>query len=198
MTVPSARIVVGVLVLVVLTACGAPKKGTTGPSEGGGEASAEPADAGTKAPIVALMELTLTQEGRPIARLHADGRTEGTEPDGSGKPAYFVPGPTLRADGTIALTKGEFTARVDGDGQIYVVAPAGQGGGEHLFGRIVGNELRLANSQQPWTVRIDGETIRFNGPGFPNRIEGKVDDGVRHTVLVMTAAFFINLAITSQ
>lgn len=160
------------------------------------KAAVQPAE--HDAPIIALMDLTLTQEGRPIASLHADGRTEGTEPDASGKPAYFVPGPTLHGDGTIDLTKGQFTARVDRDGQVYVVAPASQGGRAQLFGRISGNALTLANSAQPWTVRVDGDSIRFNGPGLPNRIEGEVDDRVRHTALVMTAAFFINLAITSH
>ncbi len=172
-----------VLLLASVTACGGAKKDVSEPTAGK-----------TPAPIVALMELTLTQEGRPIARLHADGHCEGTEPDSSGKPAYFVPGPTLRADGMITLSKLTFTARVDRDGQIYVVTPASEGAVAHLFGRITGNEFKLENSSQPWTVRVEGDTLRFNGSGLPNRIEGKVDDRVRHTVLVMAAAFFIDMS----
>jgi hypothetical protein len=150
-----------------------------------------------QAPVVALMDLTITQEGRPIARLHPDGRTQGTEPDSSGKPGRFVPGPTLRADGTISLTVGGFTARVDPDGAIYVVAPPSQESRERLFGRISGQVLTLAGSDD-WAVRVDGDTLRFNGPGFPNKIEGEVDDRVRHTALVLAAAFYIDLAIKSR
>ncbi len=190
----TARVLV--LSLLAATGCGQvpATKGASESAKRGVEASGERAEGEQTAPIVALMELTLTQEGRPIARLHADGHTEGTEPDSSGKPAYFVPGPTLRADGTITL-KGGFAARVERDGKIYVVAPASQGGGEHLFGRISGSELKFASSDQPWVVRIEGDTLRFNGPGFPNRIEGVVNDRVRHTVLVMTAAFFLDMSL---
>lgn len=162
----------------------------------GGEATE--ADEPTDASIISLTSLTITQEGRPIARLWPDGRTEGTEPDSSGKPAHFVPGPTLRADGIIILTKGGFTGRVERDGKIYVVAPAGDAPREHLFGRIVGNQLVLANSEQPWTVRVDGDTIQFNGPGFPNKIEGTLNATSRHTALVMTAAFFLDMSITAR
>jgi hypothetical protein len=146
--------------------------------------------------IIALRAFTISQQGRPIARLHADGRSEGTEPDASGRPARFVPGPTFHADGTIILTKGGFTARVEAGGDIYVVSPPSQGSREHLFGRIAGDELRLATSDLPWAVRIEGNTIRFHGPGFPNQIDGAVDDSLRRTALVMTAAFFIDMSIS--
>lgn len=148
------------------------------------------------APIITLRPLTLSQEGRPIARLFADGRTDGTGPDSTGKPAHWVPGPTLRADGTILLTKGGFTARVERTGDIYVVGSAGGSPREQLFGRISGNELKLASGK--WAVRIEGNTIQFNGPGFPNKIEGPVDARTQHTALVMTAAFFLDMSITAR
>lgn len=108
-----------------------------------------------------------------------------------------MPGPTLRADGTVTLTKGGFTARIERDGSIYLVSPPSQGSREHLFGRISGNHLELASSDLAWAARLEGRTIRFNGPGFPNQIEGPVDDRTRHTALVMTAAFFMDMSITS-
>jgi hypothetical protein len=149
------------------------------------------------APIISLADLTLSQEGRPIARLHADGRSEGTEPDSSGKPAVFVPGPTLRADGTVTLTKGGFSARVERGGDVYIVAPTGTEPREQLFARIVGHELQDAKPNS-WIARVEGDTIRFNGNGFPNKIEGTVDDQRRRTALVMVAVFFIDLELASR
>ncbi|MEM9491812.1 MAG: hypothetical protein AAGC55_21890, partial [Myxococcota bacterium] len=168
------------------------------PSTSGAETSAKSVDGAQQAPIIALMSMTIVQEDRPIARLHADGRAEGTEPDSTGKPARFVRGPTLHSDGTITLTKGGFTARVERDGKIYVVSPPRQGSREFLFGRISGHQLQLANSQESWYVRIEDDIIRFNRPGLPNRIEDVVDDQMRHTALVMVAAFFIDMSITSR
>jgi hypothetical protein len=175
---PSAR----ASVEVVASASGAS-------SDGAPPRSDQPA-----APIIFLADLTLSQEGRPIARLHADGRSEGTEPDSSGKPAKFVPGPTFRLDGTATLTKGGFTARVERDGDVYIVAPPGTEPSEQLFGQIVGNEFRGAKSKA-WTVRVEDDSIHFNGPGLPNKIEGTVDDARRHTALVMAAVFFIDMAL---
>lgn len=192
-------IIVGVALPVLVTAACARKPADhTPPTESGPQASAERGNHQPKASIIGLMNLTISQEGRPIARLRADGRTEGTEPDRTGKPARFVPGPTLHADGTITLTKAGFGARVQRDGNIYVVSAPSRGSREHLFGRISGNVLKLANSDNSWAVRVEGDTIRFNGPGFPNKIEGTVGDRERHTALVMTAAFLIDMSITRR
>ena len=108
-----------------------------------------------------------------------------------------MPGPSLHADGTIALTKGGVTARLERNGDIYIVLPAGKSPREQLAGRIWGNQLTFANSEMPWAVHVDGNTITFNGPGAPNKIEGKVDAAARRTALVMTAAFFLDMSITT-
>jgi hypothetical protein len=162
-----------------------------------------PAQAGhapetVREPVIALRPLTISQQGRTIARLLSDGRTEGSEPDATGLPAHRVPGPTLRPDGTILLTKGGFAARVQRDGDIYVISPPGVSPREHLFGHISGEQLNFADSAESWAVRVDGRTIVFNGPGFPNIIEGAVDAETRRTALIMTAAFFMDMSITSQ
>ena len=148
-------------------------------------------------PIIELRRIDISQDGRPIARLFPDGRTEGTAPDSSGQPAHWVPGPSLHADGTIALTKGGVAARLERNGDIYVVLPAGKSPREQLAGRISGNQLTFANSEMAWAVRVDGNTITFNGPASPNKIEGRVDAAARHTALIMTAAFFLDMSITT-
>lgn len=147
-------------------------------------------------PIIELRRIDISQDGRPIARLFPDGRTEGTAPDSSGQPAHWVPGPWLHADGTIALTKGGVTARLERNGDIYIVLPTGKSR-EQLAGRISGNQLTFASSEMPWAVRVDGNAITFNGPGAPNKIEGKVDEAARHTALIVTAAFFLDMSITT-
>src|SRR5215831_15869057 len=67
----------------------------------------------TSKPTIALGEMTVRFDGNPIAKLHADGRTESVGNSKPGKDATFSPGPTLHADGTIDLTKGGYRARVD-------------------------------------------------------------------------------------
>jgi hypothetical protein len=69
---------------------------------------------------------------------------------------------------------------------------------EQLAGRILGNQLTFASSEMTWAVRVDGNAITFNGPGAPNKIEGKVDEAARHTALIMTAAFSLDMSITTR
>ena len=71
------------------------------------------------AAVIDLRPLTISFRGSPIARLFADGRTESAGPNAPG--TILVPGPTLHADGTITMTKRGVTARIDGNGDIYVV-----------------------------------------------------------------------------
>src|SRR5262245_42537597 len=96
----------------------------------------------TSKPTIALGEMTVRFDGNPIARLHADGRTESVGNSKPGKGATFSPGPTLHANGTIELTKGGYKARVDADGKIFVVGPNSP---EQLFGRIVGDQMLTAS-----------------------------------------------------
>ncbi|MBI4957727.1 MAG: hypothetical protein HY908_37315 [Myxococcales bacterium] len=147
------------------------------------------------APLVDLHPLTLSFRGQTIARLFADGRTESAGPNAPG--TVLVPGPTLHADGTMIMTKGGVTARLDDKGDIHVVGPAGASPREQLFGRITGDELLIAGSDRPWSVRVRGNLIEF-GPDDSSQIDGDVTPSMRHTALVMAAAFYIDGAITAR
>lgn len=145
------------------------------------------------APLVDLQPLAFSFRGRPIARLFTDGRTESAGPNAPG--TVLVPGPTLHADGTMVMTKGGVTARLDHKGDIYVVGPAGANPREKLFGRIAGDQFTFAGSNRPWSVRVRGNMIEF-GEDNSSQIDGDVTPSVRHTALVMAAAFYIDGAIT--
>jgi hypothetical protein len=141
-------------------------------------------------PIIALGELTVRFDGDPIARLHADGRTESIGDSTPGKDAKFSPGPTLHADGTVDLTKGGFKARVDADGSIYVIAPNAPA---HLAGRIVGDQFLSASGDTG--VRVVGTTLIGFADGKDTALLGKIDPpSMKRTALVMTEVFFIDMA----
>jgi hypothetical protein len=148
-------------------------------------------------PVAAAIEvrpLTISFQGQTIARLFADGRTESAGPNAPGK--GLVPGPTLHPDGTIVMTKGGITARIDDKGDIYVVAPAGTK--QQLFGRISGDQLTSTGADGPVVAaRVEGNLIKF-GEQNSSQIDGDVTPGIRHTVLVMAAAFYIEGALTSS
>ena len=93
---------------------------------------------------VDLQPLTVSFRGQPIARLFADGRTESAGPNAPG--SALVPGPTLHADGTMVMTRGGVTARLDDQGDIHVAGPSGAAPGEQLFGRISGDQLSMAKA----------------------------------------------------
>ena len=140
--------------------------------------------------------MTITFGGLPIARLLADGRTESVGPNAPAS-AKFIPGPTLHGDGTIALTKAGFSARIDTDGQIYIVSPPGTEPPEQLFGKISGNRLTLGTTGDG-AVKIADATLTFDRADGPElgKLEGTVDDGMRRTALLMTAVFFIEMSIS--
>src|SRR6185503_8565453 len=59
-----------------------------------------PAAASAATPVLAVKPLAIAwADGKPLARLLADGRTEAVTPEGG-----WTAGPTLRADGTIVMT----------------------------------------------------------------------------------------------
>ena len=145
-------------------------------------------------PIIALGEVTVRFDGNPIAKLHADGRTESVGDNKPGKDAKFSPGPTLHADGTIDLTKGGYKARIDGDGKVIVVAPDKS---EQPFGRIAGDQLLMASGRSG--VRVDGKKLIEFADGKDTAMIGVIDPPrMKRTALVMTAAFFIDMAIVSR
>lgn len=156
--------------------------------------SAPPGTTSAAAPRVDLHPLTISFQGKLIARLHADGRTEATGPNAPG--TTLVPGPTLHADGTMVMTRGGVAARLDDNGDIYVVQPPGVTPHEPLFGHITGDELKFAHSDRPWSVRVRGNEIEF-GPDNSSVIDGEVTPSMRHTALVMAAAFEIEGAIAT-
>jgi hypothetical protein len=145
-------------------------------------------------PSIALGELTVRFDGNPIAKLHADGRTESVGDSKPGKDAAFSPGPTLHANGTIDLTNGQYRARVDGDGNIFVAGPHGP---EQLFGRLAGDQLVIGAGQTG--VRVDGKKLVEFTDGRDTSVIGVIDPPrMKRTALVMTAAFFIEMAITEH
>lgn len=146
------------------------------------------------AQLIDLQPLTISFQGKPIARLFADGRTESAGQNAPG--SKLTPGPTLHADGTIVMTRGGVTARLDESGDIHVLQPPGVTPHDPLFGRIRGDELSFAGSDQPWSVRVRGNLIEF-GKDNSSVIDGDVTPEMRHTALVMAAAFTIDGAIAS-
>ncbi len=152
----------------------------------------------TQSAVIELEELTVRFEGMPIARLHADGRTESVGNSKPGKDATFSPGPTLRADGTIELTKTGFTARVEADGDIVVVAPPGTTPPEQRFGRIAGNQI-LTEGSPDSGIRLEGSELVTFYKSKPTNVIGVIDPpSMGRTALIMTAAFFMDMAITSR
>jgi hypothetical protein len=155
-------------------------------------ASSQASPPPSKKPIIALGEMTVRlNDGNPIAKLHADGRTESLGDSKPGKNATFTPGPTLHADGTIDLTKAGFKARVDTDGKVFVVAPNAP---EQLAGRIVGDQLLSASGHTG--IRVDGKKLIEFADGKDTATIGLIDPPrMKRTALVMTEAFFIDMSI---
>lgn len=144
------------------------------------------------AAVVELRPITIAFRGAPIARLFADGRTESAGASAPG--SDLVAGPSLHADGTITLTRPGATARLDAAGDIYVTTSAAPG--EALVGRITGDHFTFAGSDRPWSVRVEDDLVWFSETDN-SQIEGVVTPGVRHTVLVMAAAFYIEGALAA-
>ena len=172
------------LVAVLAIACG--KSSTPAASQ----PAPTSAPSVTATPLVDLRPIAISFRGQPIARLFADGRTESAGPNAPG--SALAPGPTLHADGTMAMTRGGVTARLDDKGDIYVVNP---GTNQRLFGHIAGDQLAFTGSDRPWSVRVRGNIIEF-GEDNSSQIDGDVTPSMRHTALVMAAAFTIDGAIS--
>ncbi len=188
----------------LLVACSSEKSAT---SETSGSASGQPPGTGSEArqpvgppmgSVIEIKELVIRFDGFPIARLRADGRTESVGNEKPGKDAKLSPGPTLHADGTIELTKGKMKARVEADGDIFVISPPAAGQPEQLYGRITGD--RLETKRGPDTgVRLEGAKLVAYYEGKPTSELGVIEPPTMgRTALIMTAAFFIDNAITSQ
>jgi hypothetical protein len=143
----------------------------------------------SKPALVDLRPMTITWEGHTIAKLFADGRTESAGPNAPG--TTLVAGPTLHGDGTIQL-RGGVTARLAPDGEIFAKNP---GMPEQHFARIENNRLVIGGEM---VILADGATVRYErAPGTViGTIDGIVDDRRRRTALLMTATFFIDMAIT--
>lgn len=147
--------------------------------------------------IIELKALTVRFDGMPIARLHADGRTESVGDNKPGKDARFSPGPTLHADGTIVLKAG-FKARVESDGDIFIVSPPETGKPEQLLGRISGDQILTAGAHDSG-VRLEGSKLVMYYDSRPTNVIGVIDPpSMGRTALIMTAAFFIDMAIASR
>lgn len=188
--VDSFKLAHGIVTAMFLTACSSSAPPSLSHRAPTGSASV------ASAPLIDLRPLTITFRGQPIARLFADGRTESAGPNAPGKDVPLIPGPTLRADGTIVMTKGGITARLDDKGDIYVVGPPGENPREELFGRIERDQFTFAGSPRPWNVRVRGNLIEF-GEENSSQIEGDVTPSMRHTAVVMAAAFYIDGVISA-
>jgi hypothetical protein len=95
------------------------------------------------------------------------------------------------------MTKGGVTARLDDTGHLWVLDPRGGNVREEPFGRIVDDTLLSPEPEHRWRARVHGDMIEF-GPDDTSQIEGEVTPAVRHTALVMTAAFLIENAIAPR
>ena len=181
----------GLVVALVLDACAGPVP----------RSASEPAASASgrlvAVPVIDVRPLTITFRGQPIARLFADGRTESAGPNAPGSDVPLVPGPTLHADGTIVTTTPGVTARLDAAGDVLVVDARGAAPRELRLGRIAGDQFRFTGSTRPWSVRVQGSLVEF-GEGNSSQIEGEVTPTVRHTALVMAAAFYIEGLIRPQ
>lgn len=152
----------------------------------------------THARPIEIAELTVLFDGHPIAKLHADGRTESVGDSKPGPDAVFSPGPTLHADGRIELTKAGYTARVEGDGEIFIVPPVSAGQVEQRFGLVTGEVLQTDDAGTSG-VRVEGTKLVMFFDGKPTNELGVFDPPhLRRTALILTAAFFMDLAISSR
>lgn len=158
----------------------------------------EPATRAVPAPIIAVQALTVRFEGTPIARVHADGRTESVGNSAPGPDATFTPGPTLHADGTIELTKGGFKVRVDTDGDVFLVSPPAAGQPDRLAWRLAGDRVVSANDPDTG-VRLEGATLVMFADDKPTGRIGDVDPpSAGRTALILSAAFYLDASITAR
>lgn len=179
------------LMVVCALAGACSSSSTRGPAAPSNATAKKPAAAA----VIDVRPFSVVFAGKPIARLHADGRTESV---GENEKGVMSPGPMLRADGTIAFTKGGFVGRVAPDGAITIATPSGKQAPQ-LFGRLATKtQLDIGDSA---TLMVDDATIRLDREagtveiGTIQAASGPVDDAMRRTALIVTAAFYIENAI---
>ncbi|MDI1481345.1 hypothetical protein [Polyangium sp. y55x31] len=189
-----ASILVGALVTACTSSSPPARTSAAANAAASTDTPAPAADTPSTTSIIELQNLVISEDGLILARLRADGRTQ-YRLYGESDEEIWIPGPTLKADGTI-LFRGGVTARVQPDGCIYIVNPPGHTPAEHLFGRISGDTLVLANPADE--VRVDGNMLHLPNRHIPSQIHGMVDARSRHTALVMAAAFYINTGIVPE
>ena len=133
--------------------------------------------------MLELGELTLTFDGKPIAHVHADGRTESVSHGGPGDP--MVAGPTFHADGTISSPRGEQSLRVDAAGDIHLLSPSS----DEVVAHVTSDTLTFThNPGEP--IRLDGDVLLLPGGADRNRVVGATTPGLRRTMLVVTAVYY--------
>ncbi len=133
--------------------------------------------------MLELGELTLTFDGKPIAHVHADGRTESVSHGGPGDP--MVAGPTFHADGTISSPRGEQSLRVDAAGDIHLLSPSS----DEVVAHVTSDTLTFrSNPGEP--IRLEGDVLLLPGGADRNRVVGATTPGLRRTMLVVTAVYY--------
>ena len=180
--------------VLALTACG----GKTKDSSSTGTSTTAPTAA-----AVELGEMTLFDGDEAAMKIHADGSTEmGFRSGGTAElkpgetwssdslPMQLKPGPTIQADGTIAI-KNEPKVRINADGTITDLRD--------------NSAFPIAVTADKMTVRHDGKQFGFdlaadgklatfggeNPPKKPLRIEGADTPGKRRTMLAFIALNFL-------
>lgn len=142
------------------------------------------AAAAPPAPRLALGELTVTFDGTPIARLHADGTSESVDKRPPGSP--MTPGPTLHADGTVTFTGSDVTLHLEADGTLRLHSRES----DEVLATITATALVFTTTpDQP--IRFDGDILWLPGGADRNRVAGAATAALRVTALVLTAAFYV-------
>lgn len=154
------------------------------PISNGANPKATAASLAQPAPRLALGELTVTFDGKPIARLHADGTSEsvGNRPPGS----PMTPGPTLHADGTVTFTGSYVTLCLEADGMLRLRSRDS----DEEIAAITSDALNFTTTPDD-PIRFDGDILLLPGGADRNRVTGATNANLRVTTLVLTAAFYL-------
>lgn len=180
--------------VLALTACGGKSK----PDTSTGTSTTAPAAA-----AVELGEMTLFDGDEAALKIHADGTTEMGYRSGSTSelkpgetwssdslPMQLKAGPTIQADGTIAV-KNEPKVRINADGTITDLRD-----NSVLPLAITADKMTLTHEgkQVGFDLAADGKLTTFgsdNPPKKPLRIEGADTPGKRRTILSFIALNFL-------
>ncbi len=188
-----SQLVLATTLWATLTGCGSP------PSPAAPTPAAPVPPLGVRAadpsPSLELGEVTVSFQGHPIARLHADGTTESVADAKPGPDAVMAPGPLLHPDGTIALAlHPAYSVRVERHGAVSVLGPAG----EQPVGQITGESFTYVSTPSAWAFRFEGDSLNWGGNGPLSQVTGATTPGLRRTVLALVAAFSIDLDIVTR